>query len=152
MRFTTKASSVACGEVVYETDETGIINIAGEHLPLFAHQIAAGVLVHAPEAPLLASGGIVNTTLTAIVGNGAPELFIPSEPSPWPDKPAESVEPEDPKDDPDDESTDTPEGDAPTETDDESAANEPDSESPADPEPDAKATTPTKKAARKKAK
>ena len=51
MRFTTTASSVSCGDVCYEADKAGVLDIAAEHLGLFAHQIAAGVLVVAPGAP-----------------------------------------------------------------------------------------------------
>ena len=49
MRFTTTASSVSCGDVCYEADKSGVLDIAAEHIGLFAHQIAAGVLVVAPD-------------------------------------------------------------------------------------------------------
>ena len=57
MRLITTASSVSCGDVCYEADEAGVLDIAAEHIGLFAHQIAAGVLVVAPEETLRGSGG-----------------------------------------------------------------------------------------------
>ena len=49
MRFTTSASSISCGHVHYDVDATGVVDIEAEHLGLFVHQIAAGVLVVAPD-------------------------------------------------------------------------------------------------------
>ncbi len=51
MRFMTTASGIACGDVHYEADEAGVMDIADGHVALFAHQIAAGVLTLSQEAP-----------------------------------------------------------------------------------------------------